>query len=215
MRPEESDIQNPQEPADVAEAMVRERVAAVLVDDAVDNGSLSRRSGRYSPPINEGCRRPRAGVRVGRGGVGWGGRWAENPFSHHPQSNRPCNKNFGSVRSAYQGVESFMINGINDRADCADKNPSPVVAVLIPSGLRRFTNQVDSIEVEASNVGQALRLTADKYPLLRTQIFADEQQLRRFVNVFLNSQDIRFLQQQQTQLKSRDVITILPAIAGG
>ena len=108
-----------------------------------------------------------------------------------------------------------MINGINDRADCADKNPSPVVAVLIPSGLRRFTNQVDSIEVEASNVGQALRLTADKYPLLRTQIFADEQQLRRFVNVFLNSQDIRFLQQQQTQLTSRDVITILPAIAGG
>lgn len=46
-------------------------------------------------------------------------------------------------------------------------------------------------------------------------MFAGDQQLRRFINVFLNSKDIRFLQQEQTPLQSQDVITILPAIAGG
>ncbi|SFK95223.1 MoaD/ThiS family protein [Lysobacter sp. cf310] len=89
------------------------------------------------------------------------------------------------------------------------------VVVLIPSGLRRFTGQAGSVDVQAETVGQALRLISDKYPLLRTQMFAGDQQLRRFINVFLNSKDIRFLQQEHTPLRSQDVITILPAIAGG
>ncbi|RDZ28634.1 MoaD/ThiS family protein [Lysobacter silvisoli] len=89
------------------------------------------------------------------------------------------------------------------------------VVVLIPSGLRRFTGQAGSVDVQAETVGQALRLISDQYPLLRTQMFAGDQQLRRFINVFLNSKDIRFLQQEQTPLRPQDVITILPAIAGG
>lgn len=89
------------------------------------------------------------------------------------------------------------------------------VVVLIPSGLLRFTGQVKSVEIEAQTVGQALHLISDRFPLLRNQMFTADNQLRKFINIFLNSKDIRFLQQEQTPLRPQDVITILPAIAGG
>ena len=89
------------------------------------------------------------------------------------------------------------------------------VVVLIPSGLLRFTGQVKSVVVQAETVGQALQLVAEKFPPLRTQMFGADHQLRRFINVFLNSKDIRFLQQEHTALQPQDIITILPAIAGG
>lgn len=89
------------------------------------------------------------------------------------------------------------------------------VVVLIPSGLLRFTGQVKSIDVQAETVGQALRQAADRFPMLRAQMFGGDGQLRRFINIFCNSQDIRFLQQEHTALHADDVITILPAIAGG
>lgn len=89
------------------------------------------------------------------------------------------------------------------------------VVVAIPSGLQRFTGQVKSVEIEAETVGHALRLVADRHPLLRTQMYDGEGKMRRFINVFVNSNDIRFFQQELTPLKPGDVITILPAIAGG
>ena len=89
------------------------------------------------------------------------------------------------------------------------------VLVLIPSGFLRFTGQVKSVQLEAGTVGQALCLLAEQFPLLRNQMFTGDNSLRGFINIFLNSKDIRFLQQERTALSSHDVITVLPAVAGG
>ena len=102
-----------------------------------------------------------------------------------------------------------------DKGMTPDALAAADVVVLIPSGLLRFTGMVKSVEIQAETVGQALQLISEKFPLLRTQLFSGDRQLRRFINIVLNSQDIRFLQQEQTPLRSRDVVTILPAIAGG
>ena len=97
----------------------------------------------------------------------------------------------------------------------AQASAAASVVVLIPSGLRRFTGQAGSVELQAETVGHALRQVSDRFPQLRSQMYAADQQLRRFINVFVNSSDIRFLQHEHTPLRESDVITILPAIAGG
>jgi len=92
---------------------------------------------------------------------------------------------------------------------------APRVTVLIPSGLRRFTGQAGALDVQAETVGLALRQVSERFPQLRSQMYGADQLLRRFINVFVNSSDIRFLQHEHTPLRDSDVITILPAIAGG
>lgn len=89
------------------------------------------------------------------------------------------------------------------------------VTVQVPSALRRFTGQRAAIEVRAATAGAALYAAALDYPMLRPQMFSADNQLRRFINVFVNSADIRYLEQESTALCDGDVITILPAIAGG
>jgi len=101
-------------------------------------------------------------------------------------------------------------------------NPLPLsamegatVTVLIPTALRRFTAHQSVLEVRASSAGEALREIGRRYPQLHSQLFAANDALRRFINVFVNSRNIRELQQEQTVLVDLDTITILPAIAGG
>ena len=89
------------------------------------------------------------------------------------------------------------------------------VTVLIPTAMRRFTAQRPRLEVRARNAGEALREICRQYPQLQSQMFAGNDSLRRFINVFVNSRNIRELQQEQTALTDLDTITILPAIAGG
>mgnify|MGYP000106111297 CR=1 FL=1 len=89
------------------------------------------------------------------------------------------------------------------------------VKVRIPSPLRGYTNGADSIEVEASTVGEALGLLKDRAAGIETRLFKAPGQLNRFVNVFLNDEDIRFLSNLDTPVKSGDEISIVPAIAGG
>ena len=89
------------------------------------------------------------------------------------------------------------------------------VTIHVPTTLRRFTDQNAAISVCADTAGQALRQACLAHPLLRAQIFAPDDSLRRFINVFVNARDIRHLQQEHTPLQDRDAITLLPAIAGG
>jgi molybdopterin converting factor small subunit len=102
-----------------------------------------------------------------------------------------------------------------DESTATDALAVADVIVLIPSGLLRFTGQIRTVDIQAETVGEALRMVSEKFPLLRTQMFSPDERLRGFINIFLNSKDIRFLQQEQTLLRTQDVITILPAIAGG
>lgn len=89
------------------------------------------------------------------------------------------------------------------------------VTIHLPTALRRFSDQQAAIEVSAATVAQALSQATERFPRLRAQIFAGDQTLRRFINVYVNSRDIRHLEREQTRLSEADTITLLPAIAGG
>ena len=87
--------------------------------------------------------------------------------------------------------------------------------VLIPTPLRQFAGKNDSVEAAGSTVGEVLGALTAQFPDLRKQIFNDEGKLRSFVNVYLNDEDIRYLQKEQTPVKAGDTISIIPSVAGG
>jgi len=85
----------------------------------------------------------------------------------------------------------------------------------IPTPLRQYTDGAKQIEVQSDTVGQAVEHLAQTYPALKKHLFTEEGELRTFVNLFLNNEDIRFLQGLQTPLKNGDTLMIVPSIAGG
>lgn len=87
--------------------------------------------------------------------------------------------------------------------------------VRIPTPLRKLTNDEELVEVNANNVGAAIVELQTRYPGIRERLVDDTGAIRRFVNVYVNEEDIRFLQNQETPLKTTDEISIIPAIAGG
>ncbi len=89
------------------------------------------------------------------------------------------------------------------------------VTVRIPSVLRNLTGGKESIEVAASTVDQALAALDAAHPGIKGRLCDDAGKLRRFVNVFVADEDIRFLEGQATPVKDGDLIDIVPAIAGG
>lgn len=89
------------------------------------------------------------------------------------------------------------------------------VKVLIPTPLRSYTDHQQYVELSGQNVDEILTSLMNRYPLLRKQICAEDGNIRRFVNVFVNQEDIRFLDKQQTAVTNGDVISIIPSIAGG
>lgn len=97
----------------------------------------------------------------------------------------------------------------------AEEGAAVNVTIHLPTALRRFSDQQASIEVSAATVAQALSEATDRFPRLRPQLFAGDLTLRRFINVYVNSRDIRHLEREQTRLSEADSITLLPAIAGG
>ena len=89
------------------------------------------------------------------------------------------------------------------------------VKVVIPTPLRQYTGKKDSVEIEAKTVGEALSGLTSQYSDLRKHLFNDDSKLRSFVNVYVNDEDIRFLQKDETPIAETDVISIVPSIAGG
>ncbi len=89
------------------------------------------------------------------------------------------------------------------------------VTVNIPTSLRRFTGGSDRVELEGANVGEVLTGLRERHPGLGGQLFDDKGGVRRFVNVYLNDDDIRFLDQLQSPVSDGDELSIIPAIAGG
>jgi len=90
-----------------------------------------------------------------------------------------------------------------------------MATVRIPPVLRTQAGNNKSVEAEGGTVGDVLQGLIAQYPDLREQLFAGEGGLNRFVNVYLNDQDIRYLQELQTPVDARDTVVILPAMAGG
>ena len=87
--------------------------------------------------------------------------------------------------------------------------------VRIPTPLRKLTNNEELIPVNAETVGEAIVELQTRFPGIKERLMDDQGEVRRFVNVYVNEEDIRFLQNQKTPLKEGDEISIIPAIAGG
>lgn len=89
------------------------------------------------------------------------------------------------------------------------------VQVRIPTPLRKFTQNQDVVTAAGDDVGQALEHLSQAYPELQSRLFDESGKVRRFINVFANDEDIRFLEQLETTLEEGDELSIVPAIAGG
>ena len=89
------------------------------------------------------------------------------------------------------------------------------VKVRIPSPLRNYTNGADVVQAAGANVGEVLNALKAQAGGIETRLFKGPNQLNRFVNVYLNDEDIRFLKNLETPVKEGDEISIVPAIAGG
>jgi molybdopterin/thiamine biosynthesis adenylyltransferase/rhodanese-related sulfurtransferase/molybdopterin converting factor small subunit len=87
--------------------------------------------------------------------------------------------------------------------------------VLIPTPLRQFTAKQDSVTVPGGTVGDVLNSLTGQFPDLRKQIFTDEGKVRSFVNVYLNDEDVRYLNKDATATADGDTISLVPSIAGG
>ena len=87
--------------------------------------------------------------------------------------------------------------------------------ILIPTPLRQFAGKLDTVEAAGATVGEALGALTAAHPDLKKHLYNDAGQLRSFVNVYLNDEDIRYLSKDATPLGSGDTISIVPSIAGG
>lgn len=87
--------------------------------------------------------------------------------------------------------------------------------VRIPTPLRKLTGEAEVVTVEGSTVGEILVNLDKSYPGLGERLCDEQGVVRRFVNIFLNDEDIRFLEEQKTAVKDGDELSIVPAIAGG
>lgn len=89
------------------------------------------------------------------------------------------------------------------------------VKVRIPTPLQNMTERQGEVALEGATVGEVLAALEAQFPGLRERLRDESGKLRRFINVYVSDEDIRFLQNEDTPLKDSDEISIVPAIAGG
>ena len=87
--------------------------------------------------------------------------------------------------------------------------------VRIPTPLRKLTGDLEVVQAAGSNINEVLHSLDQAFPGLKERICDEQGVVRRFVNVFVNDEDIRFLEEGATPVKDSDEISIVPAIAGG
>ena len=87
--------------------------------------------------------------------------------------------------------------------------------VLIPTPLRQYADKKDSVELGGATVGEVLNSLTSEYADLRRHLYSDEGKLRSFVNIYLNDEDIRYLDKEGTKVADGDTVSIVPSIAGG
>jgi molybdopterin synthase sulfur carrier subunit len=90
-----------------------------------------------------------------------------------------------------------------------------MATVRIPTPLRKLTSEQEVVPANGATIGDVLKNLDAAYPGIGERIYDEQGTVRRFVNVFLNDEDIRFLQENATPVKDTDEISIVPAIAGG
>jgi molybdopterin synthase sulfur carrier subunit len=93
-------------------------------------------------------------------------------------------------------------------------DPMPVT-VLVPTPLQKLTNGNAEVSADGANIADVVASLETQFPGIKERLCDDSGRLRRFVNVYLNNEDIRFAQNEETPVKDGDELSIIPAIAGG
>jgi molybdopterin converting factor small subunit len=87
--------------------------------------------------------------------------------------------------------------------------------IHIPTPLRQYAGKQAAVDVKAGSIADALSALVRQHPELRRHLYTDDGKLRAFVNVYLNDEDVRYLEKEATAVKDSDTISIVPSIAGG
>lgn len=87
--------------------------------------------------------------------------------------------------------------------------------IHIPTPLRQYVGKQAAVEVTGTTVGEAMNALFAQHPDLRKHLYTEDGKLRAFVNLYVNDEDIRYLQKEATAIKEGDQISIIPSIAGG
>jgi len=90
-----------------------------------------------------------------------------------------------------------------------------MATVIIPTPLRKFTNNTARLETKASNIHETVEELTLNFPDLKKHLLDDKGRIRSFINIFVGNDDIRNLQQENTTVQDGTIISIIPAIAGG
>ena len=88
-------------------------------------------------------------------------------------------------------------------------------SILIPTPLRKLTNELETVSGIGATVGELIDNLDKAFPGLKDRVCDESGNVRRFVNIYVNGEDIRFLEEKATAVKDSDEISIVPAIAGG
>ena len=89
------------------------------------------------------------------------------------------------------------------------------VEVKIPTVFRKFTSNEATVELDPGTIGELIDQLGERYPGLKDQLLADDGQLHRFVNVYVNDEDARYLDKLDTKVSEGDKVSLLPSVAGG
>jgi molybdopterin synthase sulfur carrier subunit len=92
---------------------------------------------------------------------------------------------------------------------------SVAVEVRIPTVLRKWTGQQAVVETEPGTISDVIEHLEERYPGMRAQLLTEDGELRRFVNVYVNDEDVRYLDKLQTRAQEGDTVSLLPSVAGG
>jgi molybdopterin converting factor small subunit len=90
-----------------------------------------------------------------------------------------------------------------------------MATVIIPTPLRKFTNNSARLEVKSGNIHNSIHELTEHFPELRKHLLDEKGKIRSFLNIFVGNEDIRDLQQEKTTVEENTIISIIPAIAGG
>lgn len=87
--------------------------------------------------------------------------------------------------------------------------------IIVPTPLRPYAGKQEAVDLSGATVGELLEKLTGEYGDLRRHLYTDDGQLRSFVNVYVNDEDIRYMERENTPVRESDVVSIVPSIAGG
>lgn len=89
------------------------------------------------------------------------------------------------------------------------------IKVRVPAPLQKLTQNQEEVTADGANVKEIIEDLEKNYPGIKERICDDQGKVRKFINIYVNGEDVRFLQQDETPVKDKDEVSIIPAIAGG